>query len=177
MQTHHAQAVEMALIVRDKTTDPTIRTIAYDIATTQQQQIGQMYAWLHQWNLPQTSTEAPMSWMTGTTGHSGMTGHSPTPTDKAATGDTATGSMPTGTMPGMATPQDLDRLRNLTGKQAEALFLRLMIAHHQGGVTMAQAALDTATTSTVRTLASSIVTSQMAEIALMKGLLDERVQP
>ncbi|MEV4010737.1 DUF305 domain-containing protein [Nonomuraea angiospora] len=46
MQAHHAQAVQMTLIVRDRISDREVRTLAYDIATTQQQQIGQMYAWL-----------------------------------------------------------------------------------------------------------------------------------
>lgn len=30
MQAHHAQAVEMALLVRDKSTNEEIRTVAYD---------------------------------------------------------------------------------------------------------------------------------------------------
>lgn len=64
MQTHHNQAVQMAMIVRDKSTDPTIRTIAYDIITSQQQQAGQLYGWLVQWGLPQTSSETGMAWMT-----------------------------------------------------------------------------------------------------------------
>lgn len=64
MQTHHNQAVRMAMIVRDKSTDPTIRTIAYDIITSQQQQAGQLYGWLVQWGLPQTSSETGMAWMT-----------------------------------------------------------------------------------------------------------------
>lgn len=54
----------MAMIVRDKSTDPTIRTIAYDIITSQQQQAGQLYGWLVQWGLPQTSSETGMAWMT-----------------------------------------------------------------------------------------------------------------
>ena len=41
MQVHHSQAVEMSRIVRDQTDDVVIRTIAYDIAMTQQHQIGQ----------------------------------------------------------------------------------------------------------------------------------------
>ena len=53
----------MAFIIRDKTTNSTIRTIAYDIITTQQQQAGQMYGWLAQWRLHQTGSEPPMAWM------------------------------------------------------------------------------------------------------------------
>ena len=43
MQDHHAQAVQMALIIRDGTTDPTIRAIAYDIAVAQTQERGQTF--------------------------------------------------------------------------------------------------------------------------------------
>src|SRR6266545_1813312 len=40
MQVHHAQAVEMALIVRDRTENDHIRTIATDIMLTQQDEMG-----------------------------------------------------------------------------------------------------------------------------------------
>jgi uncharacterized protein (DUF305 family) len=46
MMVHHAQAVEMAEIVRDRTENPQTRTLATDIALTQQAQIGQMQGWL-----------------------------------------------------------------------------------------------------------------------------------
>lgn len=62
MQTHHRQAVEMALIIRDRTDDAAVRTLAYDIATSQQQQAGQMYGWLVQWGLPQTAPRRLMAW-------------------------------------------------------------------------------------------------------------------
>ena len=70
MQAHHAQAVEMALLVRDKSTNEEILAIAYDIATAQQHQSGQMVAWLQDWGLSQARSGPPMAWMAaGTTGH------------------------------------------------------------------------------------------------------------
>lgn len=69
MQTHHAQAVQMSMLIRDRTNDPEIRSLSYDIALTQQQQIGQMYAWLTLWDLPQTSARQPMAWMTSSGEH------------------------------------------------------------------------------------------------------------
>ena len=110
----------MAFIIRDKTTNSTIRTIAYDIITTQQQQAGQMYGWLAQWRLHQTGSEPPMAWM-GSGHHMGS---------PASTGST---------MPGMATPAQLAQLRAATGPAADRLFLTLMIAHHRGGIGMARA--------------------------------------
>jgi uncharacterized protein (DUF305 family) len=60
MMVHHAQAVQMAEIVRDKTENEEIRTLATDIALTQQAQIGMMQSWLEVWGLPPSSTEPAM---------------------------------------------------------------------------------------------------------------------
>lgn len=153
MQTHHLQAVEMAMVVRDRSTDDAVRTLAYDIATSQQQQAGQMYGWLVQWGLPQTGERPPMAWVGGEHAAHGTSG---------------------GTMPGMATPAQLASLRAASGVEAERIFLRLMIAHHKGGVEMADAALADARTNEVRTLARAISRAQTAEITLMEGMLRER---
>lgn len=42
MMLHHAQAVDMATLVRDRTDDPDMRQIALDMLLTQQGQIGRM---------------------------------------------------------------------------------------------------------------------------------------
>ena len=55
-----------------------------------------------------------------------------------------------------------------------ALVLQLMIAHHQGGVAMAQAGLDCTSNPEVATLARAIVTGQQAEIDQMRQLLVSR---
>ncbi|MGL5865687.1 MAG: DUF305 domain-containing protein [Dermatophilaceae bacterium] len=159
MQTHHAQAVQMALLVRDRTDDEPLRTIAYDIATSQQQQLGQMYGWLVQWGLPQTASEPPMAWMQ-------RHGHDMGGADRSGNG--------TATMPGMATDEQLDQLAAADGVAAERLFLTLMIAHHRGGVEMAEVARSNARTDEVRTLATAISEAQEAEIALLRSLLSTR---
>ena len=64
MQVHHNQAVEMSLLVRDLTDDAAIRLLAYDIATSQSNQSGQMLGWLNSWQLPQAEAEPSMTWMT-----------------------------------------------------------------------------------------------------------------
>ena len=63
MMVHHAQAVEMAEIVRGKTESEDVGTLAPDIALTQQGQIGQMQGWLQVWGLSPTGSEPAMSWM------------------------------------------------------------------------------------------------------------------
>jgi len=164
MQVHHNQAVEMSMIVRDAVTDETLRSIAYDIALTQQQQAGQMYAWLEEWGLPQSDAQPRMQWMAKSGGHSGM---------DMGSGDDA-GSMltPDGLMPGMATDAQLDELRAARGEDAERLYLTLMIRHHEAGVDMAAAGGDLAETDQVRALATKIQSGQRAEITVMQTMLD-----
>jgi uncharacterized protein (DUF305 family) len=148
MMVHHAQAVQMAEIVRDKTQSDDIRLLASDIALTQQAQIGIMQGWLQAWGLPMTATEPAMAWM----------GH---PMD--------------GPMPGMATPEEIDRLSEVPPDVADVLFLRLMIRHHQAAIPMAEALLKRSDRPEVRALAQSVEVSQRAEIETMKAMLEERV--
>jgi len=166
MQAHHAQAVEMAFLLRDRTDDATLRTIAFDIITTQQQQMGQMYGWLRMWGLPQSTSRPAMAWMADGSGHSAMDMDDTAPT----------GAMTPAEMPGMATREQIDRLRQADGPEAEVLFLQLMIKHHRGGIDMAQAARDLASDDNVILLADRIASSQAAEIQQMEQLLQDREQ-
>ncbi|WP_286968244.1 MULTISPECIES: DUF305 domain-containing protein [Arsenicicoccus] len=165
MQAHHAQAVQMSTIVRDATDDPELRTLALDITLTQQQQAGQMYGWLEQWDLPQASLEPQMQWMHDTDSDMGSMDHG---TNATAVPD------PGAVMPGMATDEELQQLGQAVDVDAETMYLRLMVAHHQGGVTMAQATLDLVQDQDVRRLAQAIVDSQTAELAVLEQMLVER---
>ena len=156
MQTHHGQAVQMSLIVADRTDDPAVRTMADDIMTSQQQQSGQMFAWLQLWGLTPTGSQPAMAWMGSD--HHGAT---------SASGD----AVP---MPGMASASDLDRLTAATGVEADRIFLELMIAHHRGGVEMADAVLSRSDRDEVVTLAGSMKAAQTSEITTMQEMLDAR---
>ena len=156
MQVHHAQAVEMALIIRDTSTNEEIRAVAYDIATTQQHQKGQMFAWLQGWGLSQAGTAAPMAWM-----QAGEHGQSHEASAAAA---------PQTQMEGMATPEQMQALRTASGTEADRLFTDLMIRHHQGGVAMATAAVNLAETARVRDFAAGLVEAQNAEILALQDL-------
>ena len=147
MSVHHAQAVEMAGIVRDKTRSEEVRLMAADMALTQQGQIGHMQGWLDVWNLPATGTEPAMSWM----------GH---PTQAR--------------MPGMASPEEIERLRNAPPEEADKLFFRLTIPHHRAAVPMAEAVIGQTDRPEVKDLAAAIAASQKGEIQVMKDLLEER---
>jgi uncharacterized protein (DUF305 family) len=148
MMVHHAQAVQMAEIVRDRTNSDAIRLLTLDISLTQQAQIGIMQGWLQSWGLAITGTEPPMAWM----------GH---PMD--------------GPMPGMATPEEVNRLSELPPDVADVLFLRLMSNHHRAAITMAEAILERTDEPEVRQLAQAIENSQWAEIDNMKAMVDKRV--
>jgi len=151
MSTHHAQAVQMSFIVRDRTQDPDVRLLAYDIINTQSAQIGMMTAWLDEWGLPKTDPSGPMRWM-------GHAGHASAPAR----------------MPGVATREQLTELEKAGDRDAEIRYLRLMIAHHRGGVSMAQAVLTRTDHDRVRRLARTMVNGQKAEITLMNGMLAKR---
>jgi uncharacterized protein (DUF305 family) len=76
-----------------------------------------------------------------------------------------------GGMPGMLTDTELRQLGAATGPAFDKLFLTLMIKHHEGAVETATTAQSQG--SAVKQLAGAIVTSQTAEIAEMKALLDK----
>jgi uncharacterized protein (DUF305 family) len=166
MQTHHNQAVEMSLLVRDRTDDEDVRLLAYDIATSQSQQAGQMNGWLSVWNLPQTAPEPEMTWMS----RPPLTGVSHEGMSDMGSGETS--HEPGSPMPGMATADQLAALTAATGDDAVRQYLTLMIAHHRGGVEMADAVLERSNERVVRSLAASIVKAQTSEIGYMQDLLD-----
>jgi uncharacterized protein (DUF305 family) len=154
MARHHLQGVEMANLAQDHSTDPAVRGLAFDIATTQTNQVGRMQGWLALWGYSPTGGDV-MAWMGGMD-------HG----DHAADGSNL--------MPGMATEEELANLRSLQGTAFDIEFLRLMMRHHQGGLEMAEYAQAHGETVVVRTLARSIAESQTAETRLMSGMLEER---
>lgn len=156
MQTHHRQAVEMSFIIRDKTDDPALQTLTYDIINSQAHQAGQMYGWLDSWGHSQNSAEPTMAWMTEF-GHE----HGHTEADAMAA-------------MGMATPAELQRLRDAQGVEAERLFLELMIKHHEGALDMARLGAEHAERPEVRRLSAAIIEVQTSETRLLRELLAQR---
>lgn len=161
MQTHHRQAVEMSLIVRDNSQNDEVRQLAYDILNTQLHQAGQMYGWLETWGLSQAPAEPSMTWMTRPAADG--TSHEHADADVAHT--------PGDPMPGYATAAQLTELEQAAGTDADRVYLTLMIDHHAGGVEMAEAVLARSTEPVVVDLAESVVNSQTSEIAYMEELL------
>ena len=154
MATHHLQGVEMANVALERSEDPEVRQLAFDISSTQTNQAGRMQGWLSLWGIPPTGGEA-MAWLAGDGGH----GH--TMTDD-------------GLMPGMASEDELAELRSLSGTDFDVEFLRLMIRHHQGGLEMAQYAAQHAEVPAVARLARTIAETQTAETTTMGDMLAAR---
>jgi uncharacterized protein (DUF305 family) len=155
MAVHHLQGVEMANAALERSTDPEVLQLAFDISATQTNQVGRMQGWLTLWGLPLTGGEH-MAWM-------GAAGH-----DMA--GMDAGGAL----MPGMATEDELTNLRSLSGSAFDVEFLRLMIRHHQGGSEMARYAAQHGDQAVVRSLARSIADTQEAETSTMTAMLTAR---
>ncbi|MER5728812.1 DUF305 domain-containing protein [Streptomyces sp. NPDC002138] len=73
-------------------------------------------------------------------------------------------------MPGMATEQQLKELKDATGADFDRLFLRLMIAHHEGAVTMAGEVLAGGNNGAVEEMANEVVAQQSAEVRRMRAM-------
>ena len=151
MSQHHGQAVQMALYAYRLGQDNQVRIMGYDIATTQQYQVGQMQTWLEDWRLSPNRSGPPMAWM---------------PDGKREL-------QADGRMPGMASTAEVTRLSSATGKDFDILFCQLLLRHHLGGVHMAQGILALTHDARVRSLAQSIITGQQGEINILNNLLQE----
>ena len=159
MQVHHGQAIEMAMEIYRKTEDAELRVLAYDIATGQAAQRGEMFDWLVKWGLPQ-SGEPMMSWMSGSeAGH----GHGGT-ADEPMTDDEAHAAM------GMASAEELTALEDATGQEADCLFLELMIRHHEGAIPMTEALLELGSDPRALQVAQAMKDGQTAEIDAMPSM-------
>jgi uncharacterized protein (DUF305 family) len=150
MSTHHAQAVEMAMVAHAGSDDAGVRTLAADIALTQHGQIGYMQAWLRGWDLGPTGSQPAMAWMPD-----------------------SQGSLVNGLMPGMATPESMTKLKAATGSELDIQFLTLMRKHHLGGIHMAEEILELSDNSDVTWLATTMVRGQQGELALIQMYLDK----
>jgi uncharacterized protein (DUF305 family) len=138
MTTHHYQAIAMAITYLKHGTDPVLTLIAGGINASQNGDIRQMQTALQNWRR-QGSPDVAMEWM-----------NMPVPQDA---------------QPGMATPAQLERLNNARGRQLDDLFSRLMIAHHRGGIHMADAAVRLGHLS--RPLATYMASTQRSEVGDM----------
>jgi uncharacterized protein (DUF305 family) len=149
---HHGQALVMAALAPTHGASPSVQTLCARIINAQQDEIDVMQQWLR--DRGQTVPEVEI---TGTT----MMVHGP---EYAMH------------MPGMLTPDQIQELDEARGREFDRLFLRYMIQHHQGAVTMVHELFGTdgaGLDDVVFKLASDIQVDQLTEIARMELMLEE----
>ncbi len=145
MIVHHGQALEMAKLVKDRTNNADLQTIAGRIDASQADEIAFMQSWLKARGAP---VEDPKM-----AGHAEHMHHM---------------------MKGMASPEDMKALGQAKGAEFDSKFLTLMIAHHEGAVDMVTELLDedgTAADPVLFQFVSDIESEQKAEVGKMDKLL------
>ncbi|MEE4300607.1 MAG: DUF305 domain-containing protein [Pseudomonadales bacterium] len=145
---HHAQAVEMARLVAQRTNNPDIIDIAGRINAAQADEIAFMQGWLRD-----RGERAPEP--------GGMAAH-------------AQHTHMSHMMMGMATPEQMAQLAASESTDFDRLFLQLMIPHHEGAITMVEDLLDqpgAAYDPVLYEFTSDIVNDQTSEIEIMNALL------
>ncbi|MFJ8822575.1 DUF305 domain-containing protein [Streptomyces sp. NPDC102467] len=83
---------------------------------------------------------------------------------------TPTGHAAHEAMPGMASSAQLKKLRAARGTAFDALFLKLMITHHQGAVTMATEVKSEGNDVQVEEMADDVIAQQTTEISRMRDM-------
>ena len=160
MGLHHQQAIGMSQLLLDGR--PTrLAGLARSIAGAQLLELGEMHGWLRLWGKPLLPATRSMSWM--------LSGDAPPDPQlsrylldcqRSATG-----------MVGLPSDAALNRLRELEGRARDEHFLKLMLAHHEGGVPMVRFAAQQAQLPAVRDLATRIILEQSREIAQIQLML------
>ena len=145
---HHQQAIQMADLAATNATSAEVKALAAQIKAAQDPEISMMSQWLTAWG-------APME-MEGTA--DGGMDH----------GDMDMGGM---TVAGMMSAEDMDNLGAATGADFDTMWLQMMIAHHQGAISMAQQVADTTTNPAVQELADAVIAGQTTEITTMQQML------
>ena len=149
MSVHHQQAIWMSQFLLDGR--PTrLTALAQAIAYSQLEELGEMQGWLRLWKRPLLTAASSMDWML-------LGAEAP---DKALTQYLLDCRRSPAGMIGLATHDQINRLRQLSGVDRDREFLSLMLAHHEGAVPMAQFAVDHASLPAVRELAGRIVLDQ-----------------
>lgn len=149
---HHAQALEMAELVPDRTERADLRLLARRIELAQEDEIAMMQRWLEQRGEEVPEVEAT---------HGGHHHHEHHAHDH-------------GEMAGMLTPEQMARLADASGEEFERLFLEAMIFHHQGAIAMVAelfASPGAAQEAEIYEFASHVDSDQRVEIDRMRALL------
>ncbi len=140
---HHKQAIELARLVPDRSTNPELKTLADQIPAAQQPEINILNVLLVQWN------ENP----------------------EVRSGDAAGQAGQGRSMHGMVDDATVSRLESLRGTEFDTLWLQSMIGPHQGAVVMAKTESADGENVDAIAMATTMAAAQQAEIGQMKQML------
>ena len=150
---HHAQAVEMTALIESHTQNARLRTLGERISRSQSDEINFMKRWLMTRGEPVSPAMPEMPGMN-------MSSHQML-------------------MPGMLTPKQMDALRKAKGEKFDELFLKGMIQHHNGALSMVKDLFDSAGAGQDAELfnfATDVDSGQRAEIKVMQTMLDQKTK-
>ena len=148
---HHAQAVEMTALIESHTQNKQLRSLGERISRSQSDEINFMKRWLAARGEPIAPVMHEMPGMD-------MSSHRML-------------------MPGMLTPKQMDALRNAKNEEFDELFLKGMIQHHNGALSMVKDLFDSAGAGQDAELfnfANDVDSGQRAEIKVMQTMLDQK---
>ena len=144
---HHAQALVMARLAPDRAHDPEVKALAARIEGAQGPEIVGMAGWLEGVGVEvPRAAEDPELYDHGAHGHQAMVG--------------------------MLGEQQMAALEAAHGARFDRLFLRGMIAHHEGAIEMADSVLAAGSDPQVIDMANDVVATQSVEIERMQRLLE-----
>jgi uncharacterized protein (DUF305 family) len=153
MVQHHAQAVAMVELTRERDLDPEVAQLAEGIRDAQVPEIETFSDWLGEWD-----EEVPPTMLDHANAGHGSGDMSETMEDM----DDA--------MPGMMSGADMDALQD-AGGDFQTMWLEMMIEHHEGAIEMARTEQQDGRYRPAVELAAEIEESQGAEIETMRDLL------
>ncbi len=149
---HHAQAVEMTALIPSHTDNKELRLLGARMSSTQSDEIKFMKRWLAARGEPLSMSMPGMP-------------------------DMDRSGKPLGLMPGMLTAEQMEALRKAKGAEFDELFLKGMIQHHNGALTMVHDLFDTAgagQTGDVFDFATDVDNGQRVEIRVMESMLEKQ---
>lgn len=150
MISHHAQAIVMAKMAPTHGASPPVQTLCARIINAQNDEITLMQNWLRDRNQPVPEAKPmPMKMVIN-------------------------GQVMDMLMPGMLTDEQMKQLDAARGTEFDKLFLRGMIQHHQGAITMVNQLLATpgaAQDEAVFKFANNVHVDQLTEIHRMQQML------
>ncbi len=148
---HHAQAVEMTALIQSRTTNKELRSLGSRISHSQSDEMNFMKRWL---GLRGAPTAPPMHHMPGMD----MSSHQKL-------------------MPGMLSTSQMEELTKAKGADFDRLFLKGMIQHHGGALTMVKELFDNpgaGQDAELFNFATDVDSGQRAEIKIMQNMLEEK---